>query len=116
MSRTGAGFNAMFNTMTKGANRRARHGKVTGRESILITTSVVILGVLVLICTGMLVPPLWTAVVQAWQFRPNGQECSMLKDAARQACYEELNARAARHPAKGATAPLILRPSRHGSE
>ena len=35
----------------------------------------------------------------------------MLEDAAaRQACYEELSARAARHPAKGANAPLDSSP------
>jgi hypothetical protein len=107
----------MFNTMTKGAKRRIRHKELAGREPIAITISVVILGVLVLICAGMLVPPLWTAVVESWRFGPGGQECSMLDDAAaRQACYEELSARAARHPAKGANAPLIPRPSGQRSE
>ena len=71
---------------------------------------------LVLTCAALLVPPLWT-VVEGWRFGPSGQECSMLEDAAaRQACHEELSGRAARHPAKGANAPLILRPSGQRSE
>jgi hypothetical protein len=65
----------------------------------------------------MLVPPLWAALVQSWQLSPSGQECSTLKKAAaREACYDELAARAGRHPARGANAPLILRPVGQQSE
>ena len=94
-------------TMTKGAKRRIRQKEAAGREPAVITVSIVILWVLVLACAGMLVPPLWTVVVNAWQFRSSAQECSMLEPAAaRRACYEELGIPAARHPAKGALAPL----------
>ena len=72
-----------------------------GREPVVITASLVVLGVLVFICAGMLIAPLWTAGVEVWQFRPNGQECSSLKDsAARQSCFAELNARTLRQPVK----------------
>jgi hypothetical protein len=65
----------------------------------------------------MLVPPLWTAVVEAWRFRPSVQECSMLEDAAgRRACYEQANASALQHPAKGGNPPPILRPSEQQNE
>jgi hypothetical protein len=66
-----------------------------GREPIVITTSLVVLGVLVFICAGMLIAPLWTAAVEVWQFHPNSQECRSLKGvAARQTCLEQLSARA----------------------
>lgn len=92
----------MSNAMTKGARRQTQQKALARRESSVITGSIIILAVLVLICAGMLVPPLWTAVVDSRQFRPSVQDCSMLKDpSARQDCYEGLSARGARHPAKG---------------
>ena len=94
-------------TMTKGAKRRIRQKEAAGREPAVITASIVILCVLVFACAGMLVPPLWTVAVNAWQFRSGAQECSMLEPAeARRACYEEMGIPAARHSAKGALAPL----------
>ena len=93
--------------MTKGAKRRIRQKEAAGREPAVITASVVILCLLVLVCAGMLVPPLWTVAVNAWQFRSGAQECSVLEPAeARRTCYEEMGIPAARHPAKGAVAPL----------
>ena len=81
--------------MTKKPNHRIRQKEAKGREAVVITTSLVVLGVLVFICAGMLIAPLWTAAVEVWQFRPNGQECSSLKGvAARQTCLEQLSARA----------------------
>jgi hypothetical protein len=107
----------MFNTVTKARKRRIRRKQFAGREPAVITGSVIILGVLVLTCLGMLLPPLWTAVVESRQFRPSGQACSALKDAAaRQACYEEQSKFAAPHPAGGANVPPILRPSGQQSE
>jgi hypothetical protein len=107
----------MFNPMTKGAKRRIRRKEFAGREPTVITGSVILLGVLVLTCAAMLVPPLWTAVVENRQFRPSDQDCSALKDAAaRQACFEEQGKFAAPHPAKGANAPPSLRPSGQRSE
>lgn len=80
--------------------RRVRHEQAKVRGPV-ITASLVALGVLVFICAGLLVPPLWTAAVEVWQFRPNGQECSSLKDsAARQICFAEPNARILRQPVK----------------
>jgi hypothetical protein len=106
----------MFDTMTREAKRRIPHKEHAGREPVAVTISVVILGVLVLTCAALLVPPLWTAV-EGGRFSPGGQDCGMIEDAtARQACDEELSARAARHPAKGANAPLILRPSEQRSD
>ena len=70
-------------------------------EPVVIIISLVVLGVLVFICAGMLIAPLWTAAVEVWQFRPNPQECSMLKGvAARQTCLEQLGARVLWHPVK----------------
>ena len=101
----------MFNAMTTRANRRIRQKEATGREPVVITASVVVLGVLVLTCAGMLVAPLWTAVVDVWRIRPNGQECSMLKDAAaRLVCDERLGA------VQGANAPVPVRSSGQRSD
>ena len=103
-------------TMTKAAKRQIRQ-EPPSREPVAVTASVVLLAVVVLICAGMLVAPLWSALVQSWQFRPIGLECSTLtKATAPEACYDELAARAARHPAKGANAPLTLRPAGPQSE
>jgi hypothetical protein len=84
--------------MTRAAKRQIRQ-EPPSRDPVAITASVVALAVVVLICAGMLVAPLWSALVRSWQFRPIGLECSTLtKTAAREACYDELAARAARHP------------------
>ena len=102
--------------MTRAAKRQIRQ-EPPSREPVAITASVVALAVVVAICVGMLVAPLWSALVQSWQLRPSGQECSTLtKAAAREACYDELAARAVRHSAKGANAPLTLLPSGQQSD
>jgi len=81
--------------MTKKPNHRIVQKEAKGPEPGVIITSLVILGVLVFICAGMLGAPLWTAAVEVWQFRPNGQECSTLKGvAARRTCLEQASARA----------------------
>jgi hypothetical protein len=90
-----------FNAMRTGSNRRIRYKKAKGQEPLVVVL-LVALGMVVFICAGLLAAPLWRAAVEVWQFRSSGQECRTLKDAAaRQACYEELNARAARHAIKG---------------
>jgi hypothetical protein len=110
------GYDDMYN-MTKAAKRRVPQKEVTARQPVVVTASVIVLAALVLICTAMLAPPLSTAVVEAWQFRPSGQQCSILKDAAaRRACYEKLSAQASRYPLIGANAPPILPPSGQRSE
>ena len=77
------------------------------REPVAIRALVIVLGAAVLLCTGLLVPPLWTAAVEDWQSRPNGQECDSFDDvAAQRNCYDQLRNRATRHPAKGANAPV----------
>jgi hypothetical protein len=81
--------------MRKKPNHRIGKKGAKGREPVMITTSLVVLGVPVFICAGMLIAPLWTAAVEVWQFRPNSQECSSLKGVgARRACIEQLSARA----------------------
>jgi hypothetical protein len=86
--------------MTKKPNRRVRHEQAKVRGPA-ITASLVVLGVLVFICAGMLIAPLWTAAVEVWQFHLNGQECSSLEgSAARQSCFAEPNARTLRQPVK----------------
>jgi hypothetical protein len=116
MDRFIGGYDDMYN-MTKAAKRRVRQKEVTAREPVVVTASVIVLAALVLICTAMLVPPLSTAIVEAWQFRPSGQQCSILKDvAARRACCEKLSAQASRYPLIGANAPPILPPSGQRSE
>jgi hypothetical protein len=115
MDRFIGGYDDMYN-MTKVAKRRVPQMEVT-REPVVVTASVIVLAALVLICGAMLVPPLSTAAVEAWQFRPSGQQCSILKDAAaRRACYEKLSARASRYPLIGGNAPPILPPSGQRSE
>ena len=72
--------------------------KLAAQEPIAIRALVIVLGMIVLLCAGLLVLPLWTAI---------GQECDRFNDvAAQQNCYERLRDRAARHPAKGANAPI----------
>ena len=94
-------------TMTKGAKRRSGPTEAAGRQPAVITALVVIKCVPVFASAAMLVPPLWTVAINAWQFRSGAQECRMLETAeARRACYEEMGIPAARHPAKGALAPL----------
>jgi hypothetical protein len=94
-----------FNAMTTGSNR---HKKAKGREPLVVKASLVVLGAVVFICAGLLASP------EVWQFRPNGQECSTKDAAARQTCYEELNARAPRPSIKGLNALPIPGPSGQG--
>jgi hypothetical protein len=90
----------------KAVNPGTRQKKLT-QEPIAIRVPVIVLGMIVLLCAGLLVVPLWSAVVEGWQSHPNGQECDKSNDvAAQHNCYERLRDRATRHPAKGATAPI----------
>jgi hypothetical protein len=67
-------------------------------EPPFIRASIVVLGLVVLTCVGLLVPPLWTAALKVWPF--NAQECSLLKQPLA-TCNQELNIRPLRMPAKG---------------
>jgi hypothetical protein len=53
----------------------------------------------------MLAPPLWTAISESWQVGQSDQDCVLKDTASRDDCYQQLRARATRHPAKGANAP-----------
>ena len=109
-------YDVNFSAIINGARHRNWPGQ-PARQEPAVTASVIVLAALVLLCAGMLVPPLWTAVTESSQFRPGGQECSVLEAAAdRQACYEERNVWTKRHPAKGANAPATLRLSGQRSE
>jgi hypothetical protein len=80
------------------------------RQEPAVTALVIVLAVLVLFCAAMLVPPLWTAIVESVPTHPSDRQCSVLESAVdRQACYEDHNVRTTRHPAKGANAPAPLR-------
>jgi hypothetical protein len=68
-------------------NRRTSRSR--RRNDRFVTTAVAVLGVLVFACVGMLIPPMWEAVVDVWQFRHEAQECRPLKDTkARQRCNQ----------------------------
>ena len=111
-----SGCIAMRDTGT-GTNKHQIRNESTTQDRGIITLAVIVLCALVLICLGMLLPPLWTVTVEAWQDRPGDQECSRLSiKAARQACEEELRVPTSRHPAEGANAPPILGPSEQRSE
>jgi hypothetical protein len=90
------------------ARRRARQ-EPPARDPIIITISTIILAIMVLAAAAMLVPPLRTALVEGWQVQPKERDCSTLETSVREAC-------AARHPAKGANAPLAHRPSGQSGE
>ena len=88
--------------MLKPMNRRPSRGR--RRNDLLVTSAVVFLGVLVFACVGMVIPPMRAAIVDLWQYRPEAQHCSLLKDTkARQGCdqREEDVERAATENAAG---------------
>jgi hypothetical protein len=98
----------MVGAIMNAAKPRTKRKMGGRREPFVITASIVVLGVVVLLCAALLAPPLWTVLVEAWHFSPRTQECSTLKDAiARRACFDEFDARTTRHPAKGTNAPPI---------
>jgi hypothetical protein len=85
-------------------NSGVRHRSKAGanKEPPIIRASIVLLGAIVLICVGLLGPPIWTAALKVWQFNPGDQECSVSKDPlARETCNQEFKLRAPRMPVKG---------------
>ena len=73
--------------MTDLMNRRPSHR----RNDQVVPTAVVVLGVLVVACVGMLVPPMWAAVVDAWQYHPEARQCRPLDGTkARQVCNQHV--------------------------
>jgi hypothetical protein len=86
-------------------NSNARH-----QDRLVITASVVILAAAVMLCAALIVPPLWTVLVEAWDRDPRTQECNTLADVdARRACYDSLDERMDWHPPKGTDLPLVRR-------
>src|SRR4051794_4906724 len=81
------------------------------QEPVAIRAVVIVLGIVVLFCAGLLLLPLRSAVVASWQSPPANARCEThADDAARLSCYDQPHARAVRHPAKGANAPLFRQP------
>jgi len=73
--------------MTDLMNGRPSHR----RNDQVVPTAVVVMGVLVVACVGMLVPPMWAAVVDAWQYHPEVQQCRPLDGTkARQVCNRRM--------------------------
>jgi len=61
------------------------------RQPVVISAAIAVLAATVLVCAGLVVVPLWTALVQGSRFQPIADQCKMLKDAhAREACDERL--------------------------
>jgi hypothetical protein len=89
--------------------RSGQNGR-RGRESVIISAGIAILAAVVLICTGLVVVPLWTALVQGWRFQPIADQCKMLKDAhARAACEREADGRCILPDATSNTQPSLYR-------
>ena len=66
--------------------------KPTHKDEPAVIMAIIALGALAAICGVMLIPPMWAAVVDLWQYRPPTQQCRMLRDVtARHACFEHLN-------------------------
>lgn len=101
---------AMLDTEMIKTNTRRNSNVRRRKEPVVITVSIVVLGAAVLLCAALLVPPLWTALVEAWESSSTSQECGKLTDKnARRACVDTLDAGIARQPAKDGTAPSIRR-------
>ena len=89
---------------------RSKRNDARRPQPIVISAAIAILAAVVLVCVGLVAVPLWTALVQGWQFQPLAEQCKVLKDArAREACDEKLRVEALQHPAKGANAPKASR-------
>jgi hypothetical protein len=76
------------------------------REPIAIKASIIGLGVVVALCVGLLIPPLWTAVVEGWRSHPTSQACDKSVNAAVRHDCDELLGHRAPHPAKAGNAPI----------
>jgi hypothetical protein len=49
--------------------------RLAGQEPLIIRISIAVLGVTVLLCAGMLLPPLWIAASDAWRANVPAQKC-----------------------------------------
>jgi hypothetical protein len=78
-------------------------------QSAIISAGIAVLATAVLMCAGLILISVGTALVQGWRFQAISDQCSILKELpARQACYDKVGAEESRHPAKGANAPIML--------
>jgi hypothetical protein len=80
------------------------------QQPIAISAAVAILAVIALVCAALVAVPLWTALVGNWQMDAISDPCGPRAYAARQDCLEQLTLGEARHPAKGANAPIRVYP------
>lgn len=69
--------------------------------SLISTLAITVLGLVAFVCVAILVPILWTALIESQPTPP----CDAVKISQRAACLEAQRA-APTHPAKGANAPL----------
>jgi hypothetical protein len=94
--------------MTHPVGPRLRRTNGRTRQPIAISAGIVILAAVVLVCTSLIVVPLWTAVVKDWQAETISDPCAVKDAIPRQDCLEQLWLGETRHPAKGANAPIRL--------
>jgi hypothetical protein len=95
--------------MTSHVRLRSRRNDGQGQQPIAISAGIIILTITVLVCAGLVAIPLWTALVQGWQFEAISDPCGLKDAIARQDCLEKLKPGESRHPVKGANAPVRLR-------
>src|SRR5262249_58613363 len=70
---------------------RSRRNDKQTRQPVVISAAIAVLAATVLVCAGLLVVQLWTALVQGSRFQHIADRCKMLKDAhARETCDERL--------------------------
>ena len=80
------------------------------RQPIAISAGLVGLAAIVLACAAFVAVPLWTALVRDWQVEVISDPCEVKDATAGQDCFERRGLGESRHPAKGANAPIRLRP------
>jgi L-alanine-DL-glutamate epimerase-like enolase superfamily enzyme len=74
---------------TIGLRSRLNNGRE--RQPFVISAGIAVLAAVVSLCAGLVVVPLWTALIQGSRFQSVADQCKVLKDAhAREACDERL--------------------------
>jgi hypothetical protein len=81
-----------------------RHAQRARARSLIADLAVATLAFLVLLCVGLLVPPLWTALIDNPALRPHA--CDPMKLPPERLACEVTREDDHRPPAKGAFAPL----------
>ena len=93
--------------MTTSVNLRPRRNNGRRQQPIAISAAIVILAAIVLVCAGLAVVPLWTALVQGWQVEAISDPCDLKDATAQQDCLEMRGLGESRRPAN-ANAPIRL--------